>query len=74
MSEPRNAQELVALIRRCVAGYPGERAMRIVIEPLPGQTPNWSCSVTYETQEKGEAVGSFEREVAALKLRFHLVD
>jgi hypothetical protein len=74
MSEPRSAEELEVLIRRCVSGYPGEREMMITIQPLPGQTPNWDCSVKYNSQEPGAPLDSLEREVAALKLRFHLVE
>lgn len=74
MKEPKTAAELEDLIRRCVAGYPGEREMTIAIKSLPGQTPNWDCVVEYQSEAPIDGNDFLEREVAALKHRFELVN
>lgn len=73
MTRPKTASELEALIR----GQTGSDAgvMTISIEPLPGVTPNWRCSVRYANPGHGGGPdAAFVREVGALQRRFHLRD
>lgn len=72
MPEVKNSTEMEALVRRCVAGYPGAQAIRIKIISLAGHEPNWDCLVEYDTASQAD--DSLKREVAALKHCFRLAE